>query len=408
MKRAVITGMGPVSAVGVGVEDFTAALFQGRNGIGPIQSFSTANSVSKCGGEIRDFQVKAFLQSEKTYLDRHSEFALAAVSLALRHAGLDLAGENQTRIGIVMGTAFGCMATMRLFYAGVLEKGPRLAKPVLFPHTYANTSISLAAIEFGIKGMHAAVTSGAAASTEALLFALDLIRSGQTDVVLAGGAEALSAVLFEGYRQAGQLAPQSGGPELACPFDRRADGMILGEGAGMLVVEEAEHAARRGAPIFGELAGGAMTGADFARAPDGGSGAVARVMAQALADAHAEPRDVEYICAGANADPVLDQAEARGIRSIFGARGANVPVSSIKSMTGETLGAGGALQAIATLGAIAAGRVPPTLNFESFPIGMESLNVTAQTMAQPIALALVNSIDRGGGIVSLVLRKHPG
>ena len=408
MKRAVITGVGPVSAIGVGADDFTAALFQNRTGINPIQAFSTANCASKCGGEIRDFHVASFLQSEKTYLDRHSEFALAAVSLALRHAGLDLAGEDRTRVGIVMGTAFGCLATMGLFYAGVVEKGPRLAKPVLFPHTYANTSISLAAIEFGIKGMHAAMTSGAVASAEALLFALDLIRSGRADVVLAGGAEALSEIMFRGYCRAGWLAPQSGGPELACPFDRRANGMILGEGAGMLVVEEAEHAVRRGATIRGELAGGAMTGTDFARTADGAAGAVARAMAQALADAHAEPRDVEYVCAAANSEPALDLAEARGIRSILGAPGAAVPVSSIKSMTGEILGASGALQAIATLGAIAAGRVPPTLNFESLPVGTEHLNVAGQAVVTPIALALVNSIDRGGSIVSLALRKHPG
>lgn len=406
MKRAVITGMGPVSAVGVGADDYLAALLEGRSGIAPVQTFDTAKYPSKCGGEIRGFQVKPFLQSEKTYLDRHSEFALASVSLALRNACLDPAGEDPARIGIVMGTAFGCLATMRLFYEGVVEKGPRLAKPVLFPHAYANTSISLAAIEFGIKGPHAAVTSGAAASAEALLYALDLIRSGRAEVVLAGGAEALSAVLFEGYLQAGLLAPQAGGPELACPFDRRAGGMVLGEGAAMLALEEANHATRRGAKIYGELAGGSMTGVDFSCDANGGGEAVARAMAQAIADARTDSSEVGYICAAANGDPRLDGAEAGGILTFLGNNNSTVPVSSIKSMIGETLGAGGALQTIAAAGVIATGRIPPTVNFESFPPYMAGFNVSARPSVQPVALALVNSIDRGGSVVSLVLRKY--
>lgn len=349
-KRVVITGVGPVSAVGIGREAFFDALKQGRSGIGPITAFPTDGLTSKLAGEVRGFDVRDYLETEKTYLDRASQFAFAAMSLAIEDANLDLKKLDRASFGLVLGSAMGCLGSAQLFFNDYLEKGPRFVKPILFPHTYANTSISLLAIEYGLEGYHLDFASGGTSSASAILQSYDLIRTGRSPLVFTGGTEALSPLLFRGYELSGWLSP-----------DR---GCVLGEGAGILVLEEADHARRRGAHIHGEILGGGMTGDSIARAM--------RLASQHLPQG---PDSVGRISAAACGDSDLDQIETDAIREFLGACADTVPVGRIKALLGETLGADAALRSIAALDALETDAV------------------------------LVNSIDRGGNGVCLAMGK---
>lgn len=345
-KRVVITGAGPVSAVGIGRAAFQEALKRRQTGIGPITAFPTEGLVAKSAAEVRGFDVRDYLETEKTYLDRASQFAFAAMSLAIEDADLDLKKMDRASLGLILGSAVGCLGSAQLFFGDYLEKGPRFVKPILFPHTYANTTISLLAIEYGLDGYHLDFASGGISSAQAILQGYDLIRTGRCPLVFVGGVEALSPLRLWG----GEL---SAGPE-------PENGCIPGEGAGILVLEEADYARQRGARLLGELFGGGMAGDSMTRAmrraagrlPDGGSGILA--------------------VSSASAGATLDAIEAEAIRECLGPRAGDVPVSCPKRLLGETLGADAALRTIAALDG--------------------STGVT-----------LVNCMDRGGDAVCLAI-----
>lgn len=391
-----ITGVGPVVSIGVGREAFFEALKGGACGISPVTAFDCGAFRSRTAGEIRGFKADGYLKTPKTYLDRSSEFAFAAVSLALRDSGLDLEKEDRTRVGLLLGTAYGSLGTMSLFFDDFVKKGPRFVKPVLFPHVYPNTAISLLAIEYGIQGFHTAFASGSISAGCALVYALDLIRSGRADVVLAGGVEALSESLYRGCAMMDLLSPQGEGPECCRPFDRRANGMVLGEGGGILVLEERDRARARGARILGEFMGGGMAG---------GAEAIARAMRAALAEAGAENRGPDLVCASANSVPGGDAAEARAIGAVLKTCSPDAAVGGLKSAVGETIGASGALQAIAAVAAMETGVIPPIIGLEE-PVQGVGLNfVRGAPLRRDVNLALVNSVDPGGSAVSLVVGK---
>jgi len=395
-KRVVITGVGPVSAIGIGRDAFFEALKNGHSGIGPVAAFSTDRLTSKLAAEVRGFDVREYLETEKAYLDRASQLAFAAMSLALEDGNLNLKEMDRSAIGLILGSAVGCLESASLFFGDFLEKGPRFVKPIIFPHTYANTTISLLAIEYGLDGYHLNFASGVTSSASALLHAYDRIRAGRNPLVLAGGVDALSPLLYEGYERAGRLSPHDGGGVEACsPFDAAHNGAVLGEGAGLLVLEEWEHARQRGTRIYGEISGGGAYGDTMARA-----------MRAACRDLPGGVADLDYISAAANGSRALDRAETRALREALGESAGNVPVSSVKPLLGEVLGADGALRTIAALGAMETGFVPPTLNLKQ-PDGAEPLNrVRDQGINRAVSKALVNSIDPGGNAVSLLLTKR--
>ncbi len=364
-KQVVITGLGPVSAIGIGRDAFFEGLNRGQSGIGPITAFPTDRLASKVAAEIRGFEVRDYLETEKTYLDRASQFAFAAMSLAIEDANLDLKAMDRAAFGLILGSAAGSLGSTQLFFNDFLEKGPRFVKPILFPHTYANTAISLLAIEYGLEGYHLHFAAGATSAAGAILQAFDLIRTGRTPLVFAGGIEALSPMLLQGY-------DLSYPPRWTVLSPARSDAgrdtgvhpvTALGEGAGILVLEDAEHARQRGAPIRGELCGGGMTGGDLSRALQlacrnltGGAGSVERISA-------------------ATPGGELEVAEASAIRAFLGDRADKVPVDHFKSLLGETLGADAALRTIAALN------------------------------ARPTNTTLINSIDPGGNAVCLTLKR---
>ena len=406
MNRAVVTGLGPVSSIGIGRDAFLDALERGQSGIRPVTAFDCHALRSKQAGEITGFRFEDYIDSQKTYLDRASGLAFAAFRLALRDAGIQLDSEDRTRIGVLLGTAYGCMATMDFFFRDLIEKGPKHVRPILFPHVYANTPLSLLAIEYGIKGFHTAFSSGFTSSSSALLYGYDLITRGRAEIVLAGGVEALSEVLFTACSGMHWLSPQDDRQEGCFPFDERRNGIVLGEGAAMLVLEERQHAKKRGAHIYAEFAGGGMfsDGSLSGAGPDG-SPAVANAMAAAVQEARATPAEVDYVSAGANSSIVADRKEAQGIEAFLGTNRRGPVVGSIKAATGETMGAAGALQAAAAVGAMQRGRIPPTLTHVR-PEETFALRFAPQhALERDVRLALVNSIDPGGAVATLAFRK---
>jgi 3-oxoacyl-[acyl-carrier-protein] synthase II len=350
MKRVVITGIGPVSAIGIGREAFFTALREGRSGIGEIASFDTAGYRSKRAAQVTGFNVADYLESQKNYLDHASELAYAAMSLALEDADLDAKTMDGASAGLLLGSAFGNLATMALFFGDYLQKGPRLVKPVLFPHTYSNTTISLLAMEYNLSGYHVNVSAGSVSAGCAIMEGYDLIRQERSGLVFAGGFEGFNEPLFAGY-------------------DQTRPGLVLGEGAGILVLEDYDHAQARGARILGEIVGAGMTGG--LRIGD--------AMRLALEGAPFTAKELDLILASANGSGDLDGKEAGAIEALL-AGSSGVAVAGIKALLGETLGASAALQTMAALGAVAG-------------VQREVKNV------------LLNAIDPGGSVVSLAVQR---
>jgi 3-oxoacyl-[acyl-carrier-protein] synthase II len=397
-RRVVITGVGPVSAIGTGRDAFFDGLKNGRSGIGPVTSFPVSHLTSRHAAELRGFDVREYLETEKAYLDRASRLAFAAMSLAIEDGNIDLKEMDRSAIGLILGSAAGCMESTSLFFGDFLEKGPRFVKPIIFPHTYANTTISLLAIEYGLDGYHLNFASGVTSSASAILLGYDRIRTGRNPMILAGGVEALSPLLYAGYERTGRLSPHDGGGlELCSPFDAGHNGMVLGEGAGILLLEDLDLALKRGARIYGEITGGAALG-----------GSLARAMNLACRGLSGGCADLDYISAAANGSRALDSAETRALQDALGDDAGRVPVSSIKPLIGEVLGADGALRTIAALGAMEAGFAPPTMNLKQ-PDGTGKLNVVWEPgTRRHIGRGLVNSMDPGGNVVCLLLEKTPG
>ncbi len=365
-KSVAITGIGPVTAIGIGREEFNTALRENECGLDGVTSFDTTPYACKNAAEVRDFDVEEFLESQKTYLDRTAEFALAATSLALESADLDLGSVRKDLVGLSVGTAFGCLATMQLFFSDFVKKGARLVKPFLFPHTYSNTAASLLAIEYGLTGYHA---NFAGSSAQAIAYGVDLIRSGKATVVLAGGYESLNETLFAGHDQSGLLA--RGDDISTCrPFSDGSEGFLLGEGGCMIVLEDVEHAKKRGAPCLAELSDVAMAGSAELIVP--------------------ETDGVDCVVAAANGSRQQDAAEAAMIRRVAD----GVPIYSVKGLIGETLGAAGALQIASAAALLELGYVPPSPG-----LGGDITEERELDMQRILA----NSVDRAGNVISFTI-----
>jgi 3-oxoacyl-[acyl-carrier-protein] synthase II len=372
MKRAAITGLGPVTAIGIGREAFFAAIAECRGGVR-----EEADGLGRAA-RIRDFDVADYLESRKNYLDRASELAFAAVSLALEDADLDPARLDRSRTGLLMGSALGNPGTAGLFFADYARKGPRFVKPVLFPHTYSNTTISLIAIEYGLSGYHVNFASGAVSSGCAIVGALDLITEGRADIVLAGGFETPC--------------------DLVAPLARsKAWDSIPGEGAGMIVLEDMDRAVARKARVYGELAGAGMT-AGFR---------IADAMRMALSAAGLSAGELDLVSAGVGAGADVDGRELAALDALFFGT-VKPPIAGLKTMTGETLGASGALQMCGAIAAMEGGFVPPVPASARGAPGDERNFVAGSGLRKSIRRVLLSNIDRGGSAVSLVVREFGG
>lgn len=404
-RQVVITGIGPVAALGTGWDEFRESLVAGECGIREVSTFETGDSGRKLAAEIDEFDVEEFLESAKAYLDPSTELVFGAMSLALEDSGIDLEAIEESRVGLALGSAFGSIETTATFFQDLLDKGPRFVKPFLFPHTYSNTPASLIAIEYGLKGWHSNFASGGVSSILPVVAAFDRIRRGKEDVCFVGGYESLGEILYKGAAQAGLLSPLDGGSEHCSPFGKDRNGCVLGEGAGIIVMEELSHAMNRGAGIRGLVAGaGVASDSRLAvdRCDDGS--ALAAAMRLALSDASAKVGEVDAVCACANGSVALDYNEARAIDRVFGTGNPGLPVSAPKGATGETLGASGVLQVAASLAWMETGSISPIIGLQEKEEDL-NVNLIQDTGFQTdVDRVILNVTDRGGCAVSIMLQ----
>ncbi len=399
MKRVVITGVGPVSSLGTGWDGMRKALREGRSAITaqPLEFPDGTRSVPT--GAIPDFSVTPFLKSRKAYLDRTSKFALAGASLALDDAGLDDPPRAVGDIGLLLGTMYGCVATSALYYGDVIDKGTQAAKPVLFPHLYANSAASLTAIEFNLGGMHAVTAGGWTAGAEALLQAADWIAGGRAATLLAGGVDALHPLIVRGLQAENRLSPlagEAGGSEGVYSFDPRANGIVPGEGAGILALESEEHAVARGGRVHALLRGGARGAVASAEA-------AAAVMVRALERSACSCSELSWVCAHGAGDPVLDSWEGGALSVLAGKRERPLPVWTPAPFLGETFAAGTVFRAVLAIGIMRDGRLPALPGGLTCKPDFHGIEFRCESRAVPPGPVMINTFCPGGSLVSIVV-----
>ena len=358
--RICITGIGVVSSIGIGKEEFLSSLRGGRSGIEEIKEFDTRTTPSKKSGMVRSFQPREFIPASKLRrLDRASQFAIAASKLALADARFSVTHENSARVGIVLGSGFCGLSSADEFHRGQVLKDFLDLNPILFPNTVPNAATSHVSIELGIQGVNATLVQSFCTAEAAILFACDQLRKQRADLILTGGVDELSEFLFRGFSDLGFLATDQGHGEKSCPYDQLRNGLVLGEGAGVLVIETEEHARRRGAKVYGYLLGSSLIG----RSSKGdGSEDLERSIRMTVRGK--EDWAIDYVSGAGNSSKKLDALEARGVKKAFPSRYSQIPVSSVKSMIGEAVASGG-MRMVANVLSMEHGMIPPTIHFSN-------------------------------------------
>jgi len=368
-RRVVVTGLGIVCPVGIGVEESWKALVAGKSGIAPITQYDASTYPTRIAGEVKGFEPEAFMErKEARRNDRFIQFALAAADMAVKDSGLDFEKEDPERIGVIVGSGMGGLATIEDTHKTLMERGVRKVSPFFIPAIIINLAPGQIALRWGLKGPNFSPVSACATGNHSIGDAMMYLERGMADVMVAGGTEAtLTPLGLAGFCAARAMSERNDAPEKASrPFDKGRDGFVAAEGAGILVLEEYEHARKRGARIYAELCGyGASCDANHVTspAPEGEGGQ--RAMRMALADAGLRPEQVGYVNTHGTSTPQGDIAECQAIRKVFGgwANGGLV-VSSSKSMTGHMLGAAGGAEAVIAVKALVSGVVPPTVNVD--------------------------------------------
>jgi 3-oxoacyl-[acyl-carrier-protein] synthase II len=411
MRRVAVTGLGLITPLGTGVEKNWRALCRGESGIDRIAKFDPAEFPCQIAGEVRDFDPSAYIEpKEIKKMDPFIQYALAAGIMALEDSGLRVTPENAHRVGVYIGSGIGGLGSIERQALLLAEKGPRRITPFFIPMSIANLASGQVSIRFGAKGPNSAVSTACATGTHAIGDAYRIIQRGEADAMIAGGTEAAVTPLgVAGFAAMKALSTRNDEPRRASrPFDRERDGFVLGEGAGIVVLEERESARRRGARIYGELLGYGMSGDGhhMTAPPDDGEGAV-RCMQLALKDAGLPPEAVGYVNAHGTST-FADAIETRAIKTVFGEQAYRIPVSSTKSMTGHLLGAAGGVEAIYSVLALYHGILPPTINQE-FPDPECDLDYIPNK-ARPLRaeIALSNSFGFGGTNATLLFRAPVG
>ena len=408
-RRVVVTGMGAVTPLGESVDEFWNGLVQGKSGIGPITLCDPSPFPCRIAGEVSDFDPARYMDArEARRMARFSQMAVAAAGLALEDARLDLSGQDQDRIGVVMGNGSGSLPTTEENARGLVEKGPMRMSPHFIPMILPNMAAANVSRLFGLKGYTSTIITACAAGTQAIGEGAEIIRRGAADVLLAGGCEAgISQLGLGGFSIIKALTRRNEEPEKASrPFDAKRDGFVAGEGSAVLVLESLDHAVDRGANILVEVMGqGVSSDAYHAVQPDEDGSGATRAMRWALADADIDLGEVDYINAHGTSTPRNDLTETLAIKTVFGERAYKVPISSTKSMIGHGLGAGGALEAVASIKTILEGVIHPTINYEYPDPDCDLDYVPNRSRRQAVDAVLSNSFGFGGQNACLVLRR---
>ncbi|MDA8308591.1 MAG: beta-ketoacyl-ACP synthase II [Deltaproteobacteria bacterium] len=411
-RRVVITGIGLVSPLGVGIEENWSNVITGKSGIGPITRFDSSAFATKIAGEVKNFHPEEFIsKKELRKMDPFLQLALGAAHYAMEDAGLKIAPEVAPRVGAVIGCGLGGLRTIEESHKQVMESGPKKISPFFIPMIISNMAPGLISIYHGAKGPNLSLQTACAAGTHAVGHAYHLIRNGLAEAMITGGVESVITTLaIAGFNAMRALSTRNDDPEHASrPFDKERDGFILSEGAGLLVIEELNFARARGAKIYAELIGFGASGDAYhmaAPAPEG-EGA-ARCMQMALDDGDIKPQDVQYINAHGTSTDLNDKYETQAIKTVFGDHAYKLAVSSTKSMTGHLLGAAGGVEAAYTTLALHNQIMPPTMNYE-FPDPDCDLDYVPNAARKAkIDIALSNSFGFGGTNGTLVFKKWSG
>ena len=413
LKRVVISGIGTINPLGNNIEEFFSNLDKGVSSAGPIDIFDTTLFKTKFACQVKGYHPGNFGLDRKEYrkLDRYSQFALIATDEAIKDSSLDLESVDKSRVGVVLGTGIGGIETfgdeLRDFSAG--DGTPRFS-PYYILKVIANIASGWISLKYGFTGPGYATSSACASSAHALMDAFNLIRLGKADIVISGGSEApISVSAIGGFNSAKALSVNNENMTKASrPFDAQRDGFVMGEGAGILILEEYDHAVARGAKIYAEFAGaGVTTDAYHVTAPHPEGDGAARAMVLALEEAGLSPDDVDYINAHGTSTPLGDVVELKAIKTVFGEHAYKLNISSTKSMHGHLLGASGSVEALACIHAINSGIIPPTINFENEDPEIDyNLNLTLnKAQKREVNVAISNAFGFGGQNSCIVLKK---
>lgn len=408
-NRVVVTGLGCISPLGNDVSSLWNAIKAGQSGVAPITLYDTSEFKTRIAAEVKNFDANAvFGRTEARRMDRFSQFAAYAARQALADAGLSPNPQNSERIGVVIGTGIGGIGTISEQFQIMQSRGPTRVSPFLIPMMLPDTAAGMIAIHLGLRGPNMAIITACATGTNALGEATAMIRRGQADVILAGGSEAAVVPLaMAGLGVMGALSTNNDDPQGASrPFDLHRDGFVMGEGAGILVLESLEHAVARGAQILAEVSGyGTTCDAHHISAPvETGSGA-ASSMRIALEDAGLLPQQISYINAHGTSTTLNDKSETAAIKTVFGEHAYTTPVSSTKSMTGHLIGAAGALEALICIKAMEENLIPPTINYTTPDPYCDLDYVPNQSRAAALQHCMSNSFGFGGHNASIILSK---
>jgi 3-oxoacyl-[acyl-carrier-protein] synthase II len=403
MNRVVVTGIGVISPIGVGKEEFWHNCVDGRSGIRPIQGFAVDHFRSKLGHQVEDPEYNRYIKpANLRRMDRISRMVTASMKLAIQDASLQMDKEDLDRVGIMIGTGLGSSKTVDLFFRDLVQKGPHEVAPLLFQTSVPNAICSHASIEFGIKGINTTFSHKEVSAESAIVHAFKALRCGKAEVICAGGGDEISEPLYNVYATLGTLSPQrSPYPEGMRPFDRTRNGFVLGEGCGILVMETLDHARARRASCYAEVVGFGMTGGSKGVWSYDTEGSL---MTKAISQAVGGLSPIDYICAAANSTQLLDLAETRAIRRAFGNKAEKISISAVKSMIGE-FDASGGIRACATVLTVKQGVIPPTINYKEPDPACDLDYTTTGAKKKAVEFALLNGSANGGAHICILFQK---
>lgn len=410
-NRVVITGIGAITPIGIGKDAFWEGLLAGKNGVGRITRFDASEYKAQIAGEVKDFDPSEYMNlKDSKRIDRYAQFAIAASKMAVEDAKLDLEKEDLERIGTFVGSGIGGIETMHEQYQKLFARGPGVISPFFIPMMICNMAAGQVSIFLGLKGPSRSVVTACATGTNSIGDAFRLVQHGEADMMLAGGAEAaISGAAVAGFCSMKALCcDHNDDPEHASrPFDKGRSGFVMGEGAGVVLLEELSHAEARGAHIYAELVGYASNSDAYHITRPAPNGAMQKkCMEIALNDAGLKPSDVDYVNAHGTSTSMNDKGEAEAVMALWGDGAKDVSVSSIKSMTGHLLGAAGGVECIATALAVENDIMPPTINYEASDDGIDLDFVPNTAKKKVVRAAMSNSFGFGGHNACLVLKKY--
>jgi len=411
-RRVVVTGLGLITPLGTGVEKSWEALVRGDSGIGQITRFDPSEIPVRIAGEVDDFDPEKYIEyKEIKKMDRFIHFAVGAATMAMEDSGLVITEENAERAGVLIGSGIGGLPAIEHYHKVLLEKGHRRITPFFIPMLIINLASGQVSMKYGMKGPNSAVVTACATGSHAIGDAFRIIQRGEADAMLAGGTESvITPLAIAGFAVMKALSARNSEPERASrPFDSARDGFVMGEGAGVVMLESLEHALARGARIYAEIVGYGMSAdAYHMTTPSPGGEGPARCMAAALADARIRPEEVSYINAHGTSTRYNDEYETAAIKRVFGDHAYRLAVSSTKSMTGHLLGAAGGVEAIVCILSIVTGIVPPTINYENPDPECDLDYVPNEARRMVVDYALSNSVGFGGTNACVLFKKHAG